>query len=324
MGLAENPPAGWYPQQEGIERYWDGDAWTEHTRPPSEGAPDAARSGTGRATVAVSGLVGTEVDQSDTVAVPDQSGSEVDQSDTVAVPDQPGTGRATVAIPNTPTTPYPDAIHPGIPPVGSTYPAPGLPAPQLPAPQDPGPSPASPNPGEGNPAPGYPGPPPSASPYPGGPAPAPAYPGNPPAASQYPGNPPAASQYPGNPYPASQYPGNPPAASQYPGNPYPASQYPGNPYPAPQPYAAAYGVRRRDPALALLCSFFIPGLGNAVAGEAGKGVVIFLLWLVSVFVGSILFFLLLPLFFPLGVWIYGMVDAYNGAKHWNAAHGIYV
>src|ERR1035437_5769593 len=26
-------PAGWYPQPDGTQRYWDGSAWTEHTAP---------------------------------------------------------------------------------------------------------------------------------------------------------------------------------------------------------------------------------------------------------------------------------------------------
>jgi hypothetical protein len=29
----EHPPAGWYPATSGEERYWDGDHWTDQTRP---------------------------------------------------------------------------------------------------------------------------------------------------------------------------------------------------------------------------------------------------------------------------------------------------
>ncbi len=36
----ENAPAGWYPV-EGVQRYWDGDQWTEHVAP----APPARSSG---------------------------------------------------------------------------------------------------------------------------------------------------------------------------------------------------------------------------------------------------------------------------------------
>ena len=31
--MNEQAPAGWHPQGEGTERYWDGDAWTDQTRP---------------------------------------------------------------------------------------------------------------------------------------------------------------------------------------------------------------------------------------------------------------------------------------------------
>jgi hypothetical protein len=27
------PPAGWYPDQQGQQRWWDGTGWTEHTQP---------------------------------------------------------------------------------------------------------------------------------------------------------------------------------------------------------------------------------------------------------------------------------------------------
>lgn len=32
--MTQPPPAGWYPDGHGHDRYWDGRAWTEHTRPP--------------------------------------------------------------------------------------------------------------------------------------------------------------------------------------------------------------------------------------------------------------------------------------------------
>jgi uncharacterized protein DUF2510 len=31
--MNEQAPAGWYPQGQGIERYWDGAAWTDQIRP---------------------------------------------------------------------------------------------------------------------------------------------------------------------------------------------------------------------------------------------------------------------------------------------------
>ena len=32
-----NTPAGWYPQPDGQQRYWDGQQWTQHTRPVTPG-----------------------------------------------------------------------------------------------------------------------------------------------------------------------------------------------------------------------------------------------------------------------------------------------
>jgi len=77
-------------------------------------------------------------------------------------------------------------------------------------------------------------------------------------------------------------------------------------------------VAPKNPAVSLIISFFIPGVGSMVNGDAGTGVAILILWLLGVF-GS--FFLIgLPL--ALGAWIWGMVDAYQGAQRWNRAHGI--
>jgi hypothetical protein len=36
----------------------------------------------------------------------------------------------------------------------------------------------------------------------------------------------------------------------------------------------------------------------------------------------VLFFLLVPLLFAFGIWVWGMVDAYQGAQRWNRRHGI--
>ena len=42
--MSETPPAGWYPDPQDAEkqRYWDGNAWTEHT---ADAAPQAASAG---------------------------------------------------------------------------------------------------------------------------------------------------------------------------------------------------------------------------------------------------------------------------------------
>jgi TM2 domain-containing membrane protein YozV len=78
-------------------------------------------------------------------------------------------------------------------------------------------------------------------------------------------------------------------------------------------------VAPKSPGLALVASFFIPGLGSMINGEVGKGIGI----LVGYFFSLLLVVIVIGIVGVLGFWIYGMVDAYNGAKLWNARHGIY-
>ena len=94
---------------------------------------------------------------------------------------------------------------------------------------------------------------------------------------------------------------------------------------APAPYVSAHAgavpqmqVAPKNPGIALLVSFFFPGLGTLMNGETGKGIGIFAGYVVSWF----LCFVLIGIPFLIGFWIWGMVDAYNGAKKWNAQHGI--
>lgn len=77
-------------------------------------------------------------------------------------------------------------------------------------------------------------------------------------------------------------------------------------------------VLPKNPALALIASFLIPGLGQFVNGEAGKGSMMLALYVVSWLLAFVLVgFLFLPI-----VWVWSMVDAYTAAKGWNAQHGI--
>lgn len=108
-----------------------------------------------------------------------------------------------------------------------------------------------------------------------------------------------------------------PAYPQQPMQAYPPYQQPphhGHGYSGyPQMYVAP-----KNPALMLLASFFIPGLGSMLNGETGKGVGILIGYICSVFL-IIAFIGILGVF---GFWIWGMVDAYQGAQKWNARHGI--
>ncbi len=99
--------------------------------------------------------------------------------------------------------------------------------------------------------------------------------------------------------------------------PYPPQQYPQQ---YVQPYAgyAPVQVQPKNPAVALICSFFFPGLGSMVNGNVGMGILIF----ASFVFACLLIFLFIGLLLAPLVWLWGMIDAYHGAEKWNAAHGI--
>lgn len=94
------------------------------------------------------------------------------------------------------------------------------------------------------------------------------------------------------------------------------------PYPQPSPMqygGAPYGyVVAKNPGVSLLASFFVPGLGSMLNGDVGKGIGILVGYLVS----WLLVIILIGFVGLLGFWIWGMVDAYQGARLWNARHGI--
>ena len=100
--------------------------------------------------------------------------------------------------------------------------------------------------------------------------------------------------------------------------PYGLPQYGQAQYGPPQYGALQPAVARKEPGLALLVSFFVPGVGTIMNGETGKGVAI----LVGYLVCWALSWLLLPLVGVFGLWIWGMVDAYQGAQRFNMAHGL--
>jgi TM2 domain-containing membrane protein YozV len=77
-------------------------------------------------------------------------------------------------------------------------------------------------------------------------------------------------------------------------------------------------VAPKNPAVSLIVSFFIPGVGSMINGDVGTGIAILVLYIVGwataiFFVGFLL---------VVGAWIWGMIDAYQGAQRWNARHGI--
>jgi TM2 domain-containing membrane protein YozV len=77
-------------------------------------------------------------------------------------------------------------------------------------------------------------------------------------------------------------------------------------------------VAPKSPAVSLIVSFFIPGVGSMINGDVGTGIAILLLYAVGIVLA--VFLIGIPL--AIGAWIWGLIDAYKGAQRWNARHGI--
>lgn len=92
-----------------------------------------------------------------------------------------------------------------------------------------------------------------------------------------------------------------------------------SPWPGPAQPIHFTQVAPKSPAVAALASFFLPGLGSMINGEVGKGIGI----LLGYFVSWVLVIVLVGIIGVFGFWVWGMVDAYQGAQKWNARHGIY-
>ncbi|NYF97060.1 DUF2510 domain-containing protein [Janibacter cremeus] len=81
---------------------------------------------------------------------------------------------------------------------------------------------------------------------------------------------------------------------------------------------------RKEPALSLLASVFVPGVGQMINGDMGPGVAFLSAyiggWVLVVCLGWILIgFIGLPI--ALGAWIWSMIDAYQGAVKYNQMAG---
>lgn len=131
-----------------------------------------------------------------------------------------------------------------------------------------------------------------------------------------------AGPYGGQPYGAQQY-----GAQPFGGQPYGTQPFGAEQYGAMQPYAQQYGgmqpygyppATRKDPALMLIASLILPGLGTILNGATGKGIGI----MVGYFIGALLSVILIGLPIMFGFWVWGMYDAYQGAKDHNARHGL--
>jgi TM2 domain-containing membrane protein YozV len=107
-----------------------------------------------------------------------------------------------------------------------------------------------------------------------------------------------------------------PAQPQYGVQPY--APQPGYPMGMGQGQPQQLVVAPRSPAISLIASFFIPGLGSMINNRVGIGIGILCLYAF----GLILSFFLIGVPIALGAWIWGMVDGYQSAQAWNRAHGI--
>lgn len=78
-------------------------------------------------------------------------------------------------------------------------------------------------------------------------------------------------------------------------------------------YAPIHYVRRKDPGVAVLCSFFIPGGGQLYNGQIGKG----LAFMVATVVNIVLLFVGIGFLTGLATWIWAMIDAHGTAERIN-------
>jgi TM2 domain-containing membrane protein YozV len=89
-------------------------------------------------------------------------------------------------------------------------------------------------------------------------------------------------------------------------------------YALPVGQPGAMMVAPKNPAVSLIVSFFIPGVGSMINGDVGTGIAILVLYII----GWVLAIGLIGIPLAIGAWIWGMVDAYRGAQRWNARRGI--
>lgn len=93
-------------------------------------------------------------------------------------------------------------------------------------------------------------------------------------------------------------------------------------YMVPHVQSGPMVVAAKSPAVSLIVSFFIPGVGSMINGDTGVGITILLLWLLSIVFDFTVLGLVVGVPLGLAMFIWGLIDAYQGARRWNARHGI--
>jgi TM2 domain-containing membrane protein YozV len=90
-----------------------------------------------------------------------------------------------------------------------------------------------------------------------------------------------------------------------------------------QPFQQGYAgppvaqVVPKNAGIALLISFFIPGVGSLYAGKTNTGVIILIGYIIS----WVLTLVIIGFVGVFGFWVWGMIDAYQAAQAWNRARG---
>lgn len=69
-----------------------------------------------------------------------------------------------------------------------------------------------------------------------------------------------------------------------------------------------------SPILALIISFFLPGIGTVYAGNIMKGIIIFIVALILGALATIFLLGIIAYILYIIVWLYGMYDAYTTAS----------
>jgi len=75
----------------------------------------------------------------------------------------------------------------------------------------------------------------------------------------------------------------------------------------------SHAATHKEPVLALILSFFIPGMGQLYLGNNDRGLKL----IICAVIAWILTAVCIGLFIYLGIWIYGMYDAYTSAEKIN-------
>jgi len=77
-------------------------------------------------------------------------------------------------------------------------------------------------------------------------------------------------------------------------------------------------IGTKNSGLAAVLSLIIPGLGQMYAGRIGRGLLfLFIVVPMTVIIAMFFFWLFVPLFLPLGFWIWNIYDAYNLCNAYN-------